>query len=348
MSSSVVFIVVGVLVVGGLFLAWMYGRWPFIKTEAQCAAADVAGLPEAPAFARTDRVLFFSPHPDDESLAIGGSIARAVAAGAEVHICWMCSGDGFLLDAILLRLKDQIGGQHTPEMCVDLGRKRLQEALRAGATLGVHPRHLTLMGYADDTLLQMFTSPDVVVTSPFTKRSKGPYSNTLSFEEDYTGAKAQQHVRALIDTVNPTIAYATAPIDTDSDHQATGFFVMKALESLGKLPILRSYVVHGGDYGVKEITEYPIPRGLHKDMALSPPPIKSGYNWIKTSLDQPTVDTKYAAVQCHASQVEIMQGYMQSFVRTNELYAHLDSAQRCLPKQVSESNGVEVEKTKVT
>jgi LmbE family N-acetylglucosaminyl deacetylase len=332
MSLPVVLIIIGLTVLSGLFLAWMYGRWPFIKMEERCASADVKALPEAPPFVGTDRVLFFSPHPDDESLAIGGSIARAVAAGAEVHICWMCSGDGFLLDALLLRIKDQIGGEHTPEMCVDLGRKRLQEALSAGNTLGVHHERLTLMGYADDTLLQMFTTPDVVVTSPFTKRSTGPYSNALSFEEDYTGANTLRHVRELIDTVKPTIVYATAPVDTDTDHQATGGFVMKALESIGQLAILRSYVVHGGDYGVKEIMEYPIPRGLHKEMALSPPPINSGYSWIKTSLDEQTVNTKYAAIQCHASQVEIMQGYMQSFVRTNELYTHLDLAQATLPK----------------
>ena len=96
--------------------------------------------------------------------------------------------------------------------------------------------------------------------------------------------------------------------------------------SLPFVPTLRSYIVHGGDYGLPEITEYPIPRGLHSDMALNPPPLRTGYAWTKLTLDQRAVQIKYHAIQAHVSQIEIMQGYMQSFVRTNELYTLLDRA----------------------
>lgn len=316
-----------------LFLSWMYGRWPFITKEEAVARAEVADLPEAPGFQSTDRVLFFSPHPDDESLGTGGSIASAVAAGAEVHICWMCAGDGYLIDAMLLRLQGEIPAVPSPEACLDLGRLRLKEALAAGEMLRVPRNHLVLMGYADATLLNMFIHPESVATSTYTKKSKGPYAHTVSFNEDYTGANAERHVRDLIDSVDPTIVYATAPLDTDADHQGTAFFVIKALESAGKLPLLRGVVIHGGDYLVPEITEYPIPRGLHAEMALNPPPIAKGYRWTRTSLSTQAVGLKYDAVKCHASQVDIMQGYMQSFVRTNELFATLTPEQAAPPKQ---------------
>src|SRR5438094_488409 len=40
-----------------------------------------------------DRVLILAPHPDDESLAAGGLIQRAVAAGAATRIVFATDGD---------------------------------------------------------------------------------------------------------------------------------------------------------------------------------------------------------------------------------------------------------------
>ena len=40
-----------------------------------------------------DRVLVLAPHPDDESLACGGIIQRALARGARVRIVFLTYGD---------------------------------------------------------------------------------------------------------------------------------------------------------------------------------------------------------------------------------------------------------------
>ncbi|MFN0023045.1 MAG: PIG-L deacetylase family protein [Parvularculaceae bacterium] len=40
------------------------------------------------------RILVIAPHADDESLGMGGTIARAVAAGAEVHVALMTGSGG--------------------------------------------------------------------------------------------------------------------------------------------------------------------------------------------------------------------------------------------------------------
>ena len=40
-----------------------------------------------------DRLLILAPHPDDESLATGGLIQRAVKAGAKVRVLFATDGD---------------------------------------------------------------------------------------------------------------------------------------------------------------------------------------------------------------------------------------------------------------
>jgi len=50
--------------------------------------------------AKTDRVLFFAPHPDDEALAAGGYLRRATAAGASCRIVLVTDGNRRGLKAI--------------------------------------------------------------------------------------------------------------------------------------------------------------------------------------------------------------------------------------------------------
>jgi Uncharacterized proteins, LmbE homologs len=66
-------------------------------------------------------VLVFSPHPDDDIIGCGGSIARHIQKGNHVAIVYMTSGEFGSLD-------------HLPE---DLARIREVEAAEAARTLGV-------------------------------------------------------------------------------------------------------------------------------------------------------------------------------------------------------------------
>lgn len=78
-------------------------------------------------------VLVVAPHPDDEVLGCGGTIARLVALGAEVHVAVMTAGQPPRFDATQVsRVK--------------------AEAARAHALLGVHATHwLGLPAAALDT-----------------------------------------------------------------------------------------------------------------------------------------------------------------------------------------------------
>src|SRR5690242_7448135 len=54
-----------------------------------------ARLPAWPEPKPGDRLLIIAPHPDDEALAAGGVIQRAIARGARVRIVVLTDGDAF-------------------------------------------------------------------------------------------------------------------------------------------------------------------------------------------------------------------------------------------------------------
>ena len=75
----------------------------------------------------TWRVLVIAPHPDDESIGCGGTVARIVASGGVVDVVFITDGgEGILGD-------DELGG----ELRDQLKKVRIEEAERACALLGV-------------------------------------------------------------------------------------------------------------------------------------------------------------------------------------------------------------------
>jgi N-acetylglucosamine malate deacetylase 1 len=93
------------------------GAWP-ILLSARSARGD-GPLIAAPAF---DRVLVLCPHPDDESVGCGGTLAVLAAAGAAVHVVYATDGEATR------------GGT---EPAVEIGRRRRGEASSACKILGV-------------------------------------------------------------------------------------------------------------------------------------------------------------------------------------------------------------------
>lgn len=75
------------------------------------------------------RLLVFSPHPDDETIAAGGLIARAQKNGAAVWVVLVTDGNRHGLE-----------------------NKRYSEFERALAELGVAPDHLIFLNYPDGQL----------------------------------------------------------------------------------------------------------------------------------------------------------------------------------------------------
>jgi LmbE family N-acetylglucosaminyl deacetylase len=81
--------------------------------------------------------LFFAPHPDDEVLGCGGTIARKIASGADVRVVIMTDGRR----------------SHSKWINEDeLAAIRAREAVAAAFRLGVRQENLTLLAYRDKEL----------------------------------------------------------------------------------------------------------------------------------------------------------------------------------------------------
>ena len=273
------------------------------------AAAEVAALPAAPAYRAGQRVLFVSPHPDDETLCCAGSIQRARAAGAQVWVVWLTSGDGFEFDAILLNRSPRPG----QAAMLRLGERRMNEARAAARVLGIPQDHLIFLGYPDGGLLHLFlehyTAP---YASRYTGRTAVPYAGALRPGAPYTGQNLERDLARVLDTVRPDVVLLPSPEDQHPDHRAASSFVTRLLALRGEADRERFWIVHGG-------LEWPVPKGLHAGLPLLLPPRGHGLPWQKLALTPAEERVKLSAIRSYRSQTEVLDRFLLAFVRENEL-----------------------------
>lgn len=281
-------------------LTALYYQWRFTPV--------VAALPSAPAFTAQDRVLVISPHPDDESLCCAGMIQQIHAAGAQVFIIWLTSGDGFELDALL---HDPVA--RVPAASQRLATTRMGEAKAAATVLNIPSERLFFLGYPDGGLGHMLLDYyDTPYTSRYTGLNEVSYGGTLSLGKAYTGQNLVADVTAVIEQVKPNVVLAPPPRDRHPDHSATGDLTLRLFSERGELDKLSWWLVHGG-------LEYPLPKGFHPTLPLYPAPRGAGLNWQRVDLSEEQVETKWQAVRSYKTQLEILERFMEAFVRRNEL-----------------------------
>src|SRR5204862_7375656 len=90
-------------------------------------------MPHALRLQATDRLLFFAPHPDDESLGGGGLVQKTVAAGAQMRFVFVTSGDRNPWPQRVLARRIFLAAPARREM----GGPRPQDARKAPAGLGI-------------------------------------------------------------------------------------------------------------------------------------------------------------------------------------------------------------------
>jgi LmbE family N-acetylglucosaminyl deacetylase len=90
------------------------------------------------------KAIVFAPHPDDETLACGGTIVKKIREGYDVHIVVLT--DGRHSYDLVLGLKEPC-----PETMKGI---RAAECSRATKTLGVNPDNLVLLDFEDSKLAQ--------------------------------------------------------------------------------------------------------------------------------------------------------------------------------------------------
>ncbi len=98
-----------------------------------------------------DRLLILAPHPDDESLATGGLIQRAVKAGAKVRVLFATDGDNNPWPQRFLERKLQITFTDRARW----GRRRRKEALAALDLLGLPKGSARFLGLPDQGITNL-------------------------------------------------------------------------------------------------------------------------------------------------------------------------------------------------
>lgn len=166
---------------------------------------------------RQDRLLVLAVHPDDETLATGGLIQHALAAGAEIRVIFVTDGDNNPWPQRYLERRWRIDHADRARW----GQTRRQEAIAALAVLGLHPQSASFLGLPDQGITALLTTDD------------GPVISRLIAE---------------ITDWQPSVLVGPALQDHHPDHSALAVLIDLALKQLPNQetrPLLLTYLVHG-------------------------------------------------------------------------------------------------------
>lgn len=283
--------------------------WLTLLTLVAAAGAAASEIPQFDPQPH-DRVLVVAPHPDDETLCCAGVLQRAAAVGADVGIVWMTAGDGARFNAALARLKPWPTGRQM----VRLGRIRLREAAAAAGVLGVPEATMWILGYPDRGLASLLDPlSEEPFRSTYTRRTSIPYQQALSASETITAARLHADLLQVIGEFRPTWVLAPVLEDVHPDHHATGALVRQALAASGAGAQLAGYIIHAGAH-------WPAPRGLRPHLALQAAHAVADGNLLSLELTAEEQQRKAMALRQHRTQMRRMAGFLNAFVRRNELF----------------------------
>jgi LmbE family N-acetylglucosaminyl deacetylase len=154
-------------------------------------------------------VVVFAPHPDDETLACGGTIAGEVRRGRDVHIVFMTDGG---------RSQSERWGTAFARAPENVARVRRREAEAAASVLGVAARNLVFLGF-----------------------------ESLALVDEYEAVCAE--VRAVLADLEPGEVYYPDRADSHRTHRATHDIVESCLGAIEFSGDRRRYVVWPDEEG---------------------------------------------------------------------------------------------------
>jgi LmbE family N-acetylglucosaminyl deacetylase len=281
------------------------------------AAADPAG---PIAIGPQTSLLVISPHPDDETLCCAGVIQRVLHAGGHVSVVWVTSGDGSALGMLVVAKT-----LFDADKMRAYGATRMREARRATALLGVPPQGQLFLGYPDGGVRAMLGhNRSQPYTSRYTDASAVPYSDALFPGHPYTGNSLEQDLAAVLTRVQPTLVLAPSPLDEHDDHRAVGLAAIAVIARAGRPVTTRYWIVHGG-------VDWPTPRGLIPGVPLTPSPRGAVLAPLPFTLEPDEEDRKLAALRSYLTQMQVMEPFLLSFVRSTELFSLAATAQDATP-----------------
>ncbi len=283
-----------------------------------------------PSPTRSDSIVVFAPHPDDEVIGCAGIIMQALARGARVKVVDITSGDGFDAAAAGVTHKkvDQVG----PDDFLALSRLRQTQSRNALEILGGKDDDLIVLGYPDGDLGNLYNSADdKVIRQQFTKKNETyaliqpDYHTSIHGKPaPYQRSSVLADLVELLTTLQPTEIYVTDETDGHIDHRAAFWFVRDAAKQAGYKGAFYTYLVHG-------LPAWPFPSGVTPNLPFESRKVNGevaprGLPWPpprRVPLTPEQAQRKLKSIQAHNIPVVGMpdhQNEMESFVKSEEVF----------------------------
>lgn len=272
---------------------------------------------ESVSLAAGDRILILAPHPDDETLATAGIIQKAEEMGLPVRVVYLTNGDANQWSFLLYRKRPEVGTRAIESM----GEVRRSEAISATQVLGLQADQLAFLGYPDFGNLQIWDrhwGDSQPYQGLLTGATAVPYPDAFRPGAAYRGQEVLGDIESLIGDFKPTKIFVSHPSDQNPDHVALYLFTRVALWDLASelRPELYPYLVH--------YSRWPEPRGDHPNLPLAPPAdLAAETSWLGEPLTKAELEGKREALQQHKTQYGPNRRYLDSFLRSNELFGDL-------------------------
>jgi LmbE family N-acetylglucosaminyl deacetylase len=269
------------------------------------------------------RILIFAPHNDDETLGQGGVIANAIKNGKEVKVVIATNGDGYTFATMEEFRKLFPTGMDY----IKMGNVRQQESINALNLLGLKEESIIFLSYPDRGSSSLWLGNWKCSTpykSPYTDTTRSSYAQTFNLSSQYCGEDLLSDVQTTIHDFQPDLILYPHPEDVHPDHWGLSNFVRLALKmELHNRPEYKpdyfAYLVHRPGF--------PSPEGYKPSTPLLPPYklFQINPDWYQVELSQEVESLKWNAIQQYRSQIPSLRRLLESFVRTNELFARIGS-----------------------
>ena len=269
------------------------------------------------------RLLILAPHCDDETLGSAGLILAAERAGIQVDVVIATNGDGYYFATA----EDFRKVYPQPQDFIHFGEIRQQESLAALKILGVKADQVSFLSYPDrgtPSEWNDYWSARNPFRSPYSQDTRSPYPLTYNPKSVYSGDNYLADIISILKRYRPDLIVYPHPDDVHPDHWGLNVFARLAITEVtyadgSYQPTQLTYLVHRPDF--------PTIRGYKPNGILVPPPALFATNpeWFSLGLTPADVQRKAQAVQAYRSQLPLLHGLMDSFVRSNELFAAVNS-----------------------
>jgi len=271
------------------------------------------------------RLLVLAPHCDDETLGTAGLILAAERAGIQVRVVIATNGDGYFIATA----QDFHKLYPKSSDYIRMGEIRQQESLTALQILGVKAEQVSFLSYPDRGSPSEWNdhwSAQNPYRSPYSQDTKSPYPLTYNPKSVYAGEDYLADIMSILKSYRPDLIVYPHPDDVHPDHWGLNVFTRQAIAEVTHAdatfqPTQITYLVHRPDF--------PTMRGLKPQDSLVPPPalLEIYPDWFRWDLTTGDVQRKGQAVQAYQTQLPLLRGLMDSFVRTNELFAAVDNVE---------------------